>query len=284
MAKDPILPLYYNDFRGATLDWTDEEVGAYIRLLIYQWDAGFIPNDKKRLERICSSFTQTWPLLSTKFSDNDGKLQNQRLEIIRDTREKHKQKQSDNVKKRWSKKEPNVIPETYQMFTKEIPLENENENENENEKVFEIESKRGDKLTAKSEIVGSTYLVPNMLNIFTNYKPKYLVQRDKDFPALLKIASSIASASNLSFLNDNDRHSILDTWEQLVSFIITDSFYKDFSITQIEKYLQAIANKLGNSSSQNMGKIPIKAAGVMGNNVQEANKAKLLLKKLHENG
>lgn len=130
MAKDPIFPLYYNDIDRSTKTWTDEEFGAYMRLLMEQWDKGGLPKDYQRLTRIVTSLDTNWPLLKDKFIEVDGMLKNPTLEEHRQKRLKHKQKQKENIQKR------------YQKPTKTLPLEDENEIENEklNNKVeFENE-------------------------------------------------------------------------------------------------------------------------------------------------
>lgn len=128
MAKDPIFPLYYNDIDRSTKTWTDEEFGAYMRLLMEQWDKGSLPNDYQRLTRIATSLDKNWTMLKEKFVEVDGRLQNRHLEEIREKRAKHRQKQTDNVMKRYQK--------STKTPTKNLPLENEIENENENEDVF----------------------------------------------------------------------------------------------------------------------------------------------------
>lgn len=126
MAKDPIFPLYYNDLDRSTKTWTDEEFGAYVRLLMEQWDKGFIPKDYQRLTRIATSLDKNWPMLKEKFVEVGGNLQNMRLEEIRAIKSKFKEKQRENVLKRYqtSTKPP----------TKKLPLESENEIESEIEK------------------------------------------------------------------------------------------------------------------------------------------------------
>jgi uncharacterized protein YdaU (DUF1376 family) len=123
MAKDPIFPLYYNDIDRSTKTWTDEEFGAYMRLLMEQWDKGSIPNDYQRLTRIATSLDKNWPLLKDKFEIFDGVLKNNNLEVIREKRNKHKEKQKENVSKRYQK--------STKQDTKIIPLEDEYEKENE---------------------------------------------------------------------------------------------------------------------------------------------------------
>lgn len=134
MAKNPILPLYYNDINSSTEHWSDEEFGAYMRLLIHQWDKGSIPEDATRLKRIAATAKKHWKLLKEKFiKGEDGLLRNARMEEIRINREKFISKQKENVRKRHTKPLPNPLPESYQTSTKPptkpLPLEDENENE-----------------------------------------------------------------------------------------------------------------------------------------------------------
>lgn len=123
MAKDPVLPLYYNDLTASTLDWTDEEFGAYVRLLIHQWRQGGIPKDYQRLTRIATSLDKNWSMLQTKFEEVDGILKNKVMEDIRTKRTKHKQKQKENISKRYQN--------STKQSTKHIPLEDEYEKEKE---------------------------------------------------------------------------------------------------------------------------------------------------------
>jgi len=49
VAKNPAFQFYANDFLADTAEWTNEEVGAYIRLLSLQWINGSITADINRL-------------------------------------------------------------------------------------------------------------------------------------------------------------------------------------------------------------------------------------------
>lgn len=135
MAKDPILPLYYNDITRSTITWTDEEFGAYMRLLIEQWDKGCLPNDVSRLSRIATSLNNTWELIKSKFRPTDCGLQNPVMEEIRLKRLKHKNYQRENGKLggRPKKANQNLNNNLGESQTKpkpkptEKPLESENE-------------------------------------------------------------------------------------------------------------------------------------------------------------
>ena len=83
MAKHPTLPLYYNDISRTCSTWTDEEFGCYMRLLMEQWDKGFIPKEPERIARLVTSFEKTWPILKDKFKEIDGVLKNERMEEVR---------------------------------------------------------------------------------------------------------------------------------------------------------------------------------------------------------
>ena len=56
--KDPAFLFYTNDFQGGTIDMSCEEVGAYLRLLMYQHQHDKIPNNKERLMRITGIFSE----------------------------------------------------------------------------------------------------------------------------------------------------------------------------------------------------------------------------------
>lgn len=126
MAKNPVFPLYYNDILGSCLTWDDDEFGAYIRLLIYQWDKKELPKDYQRLTKIATSLDKNWSLIKSKFEETETGLQNKVLEEIREKKRKHSENQTINVNKRYqnSTKPP----------TENLPLEDEIENENEKKK------------------------------------------------------------------------------------------------------------------------------------------------------
>lgn len=86
--NDFILPFLHKEFSAATCDWTDTEVGAYIRLLMVQWDQGSIPEDINRLRKIADSIDQTQDVVLLKFkkAEQIGRLQNLRMEEIREER------------------------------------------------------------------------------------------------------------------------------------------------------------------------------------------------------
>lgn len=163
MAKNPILPLYYNDLLGSTKTWTDEEFGAYIRLLIEQWDKGGLPNDSQRLARLYTSHDANWSMLKEKFPLVDGLLKNPVMEAVRQKRAKHSEKQATNAKHRWKS-----MPNESQNDAKSMPLENEYENEN--ERVIERKEVQEETIDARLDAAfNDLYLEPLSMKAPTLY-------------------------------------------------------------------------------------------------------------------
>jgi hypothetical protein len=101
-----------------------EAVGAYIRLLCYQWDKDGVPDDDAAMSRIAGCGINTVVSIRNKFGKgSDGKLRNARLEIVREKQDAFRRTQTKNIQKRWAghKKRdekhtmvlPNHIPNGY---------------------------------------------------------------------------------------------------------------------------------------------------------------------------
>lgn len=117
MPKDPAFLFYPNDYVGGTMTMSFIQKGAYVDLLILQFNKGpFTKSDIKNILR--GQFEKIWPALEDKFIHEEGKYYNQRLKNEIEKRKAHSLKQKENVVKRWNKSGNTVV----------IPLENENEN------------------------------------------------------------------------------------------------------------------------------------------------------------
>ena len=76
MAKDPAFLFYPNDYIGGTIGMTFEEKGAYVDLLMMQFNRGHMTS-----HMIGQVVGQLWDKLSSKFvQDGEGNWYNQRLE------------------------------------------------------------------------------------------------------------------------------------------------------------------------------------------------------------
>jgi len=118
--KPPAFQFYPDDFIGGTCDLSAKEVGAYIRLLCFQWSKGKIPSDRNKLSRIAG--TNVTPEVLAKFEDG----MNQRLEFERIKQSEHrdaKKKAGENgAKKRWNNHStPIVLPMANTMANDSSP-------------------------------------------------------------------------------------------------------------------------------------------------------------------
>lgn len=85
MAKEGnyYFPLYYKRLLSSTVGWSNSEFGAYIRLLIHQFDNNDrIPDDLDELSRIAPGIKKQWPLLMKKFKKDDRGLFNEVMSEI----------------------------------------------------------------------------------------------------------------------------------------------------------------------------------------------------------
>jgi len=77
MAKDPAFLFYPGDWLGGTLGMTLEEKGAYMEVLMLQFNRGHM--DGHMIGQVVG---QTWEKIKHKFEiDGDGKYYNARLEV-----------------------------------------------------------------------------------------------------------------------------------------------------------------------------------------------------------
>lgn len=234
MAKNPIFPLYYNDILGSTKTWTDEEFGAYMRLLIEQWDNDFIPNpyqtstkelppDFQRLSRIATSAEKNWPLLSTKFTETEHGLQNQNLERIRDLKRKHSEKQKENIQKRYQT--------STKLSTKNLPLEDENEIEKIFKQIIEVLNIE----IPENEKNITTMLVLKMFQEFLKENPDYFHHQETDYAACLQIAYNIAKTKKWSKHDvvNGKMNDCLSSWQNIIQYIKNDKWFSGRSLTDL---------------------------------------------------
>lgn len=112
MNKPPAFQLYADDFLAGTMTMTNEEVGAYFRLLCLQWSAGCIRDqDINRISRMTSDGTaMAQPCMynvTSKFVRSaDDTLRNARLEAERSKQREFRENRSKSGQKgaaaRWN--------------------------------------------------------------------------------------------------------------------------------------------------------------------------------------
>jgi uncharacterized protein YdaU (DUF1376 family) len=127
MAKDPAFLFYPNDWLGGTLGMTFEEKGAYMELLMLQFNRGHM--DGHMIGQVVG---QIWVKLQDKFvQDADGLWYNERLEEEQNRRKAFSISRRNNLsgKNQHSKRGHKTKHMRGHMTSH---MENENENENRN--------------------------------------------------------------------------------------------------------------------------------------------------------
>ena len=126
MKTAPSFPFYPGDFIMGTMLMSAEEVGAYIRLLCFQWEQGHLPDCPTKTARIAGiSEKKLSPVLEKFHRDDQGKLVNKRLEEVRESREHFLEIQRRNGQRggrpKKPEKEPMGLPSVSNGLTQDEP-------------------------------------------------------------------------------------------------------------------------------------------------------------------
>ena len=104
MAKDPAFLFYPNDYIGGTMGMTFEEKGAYMELLMMQFNRGHMTS-----HMIGQTVGQLWDKLQDKFiKDEKGLWYNKRLDEEKEKRKRFTASRKNNLKgvNQYTKKDP----------------------------------------------------------------------------------------------------------------------------------------------------------------------------------
>jgi uncharacterized protein YdaU (DUF1376 family) len=125
MAKDPAFLFYPGDYVSGTMGMTFEEKGAYMDLLMLQFNRGHM-----NTHMIQHTVGHLWEQVKCKFiQDDEGLWYNVRLDFEKDKRKTFTESRRNNIKpKEKPKKEPSY--ETHMNTHMDSHMENENENIN----------------------------------------------------------------------------------------------------------------------------------------------------------
>lgn len=221
MAKDPAFLFYYQDFLVGTDEFTNEQVGAYIRCLCIQAAKGGI--SENHMIKICES-QSIHEIIIKKFVwfPEEGVFRNDRLSEEIEKRKKYCESRGNNKK---GKKHVKIISKSYDSH-----MEDENENiciriigVLENNKVLNGESEN------EKKILGM--LIIEMEKIWLKYRPDYTSYQMVDYPAMLSIAYHIAGKKGWTKHSVTSYHErdIVDSWEKITIFLNSnnaDNFLK----------------------------------------------------------
>lgn len=262
MGKDPAYLFYPADASEDTQFMNRLERGAYFDILKAQKKFG-----KFKLEHIRkilgTDFNSCWPALEICLTCEDDMYF---IGWVNDSIVKRKEYTESRRKNRTGKpKNPtsgNIESYVQDMTEAENTYVSDMVIENEIEIEGIVEKKQCEK-----------YVIPTMMAKFKELKPKYIVQKEKDYPALLKIASIISRQQAVS-INDGN---VITIWEQISKFIISHKLYKDFALFQVERYFQAITSEF--VSVQEHGSVEPRGKSTLKNNATAASDAMDILAK-----
>lgn len=183
--KDPAFLFYPNDWLGGTMGMTFEQKGAYMELLMLQFNRGHMT--KHMIGQILGqNGGQLWDVIKDKFEvDPDGNYFNRRLEEEQNKRKAFTESRRNNIggKNQHTKKETKnrSYDQTNDLhMTKHM----ENENVNENEVVIDINNWAKKFFDAK-------YINKNSIDTFDK-----LIRIDKYTPEQIKKAIQWARNDN----------------------------------------------------------------------------------------
>lgn len=221
--KDFWFPLHFEKFLNSTNGWEDEQVGAYLRLLIYQFQNGYIPSDMKKISRISFSAKKHWKLLSTKFTEGKGGFYNEVMDEIRITRMNQIDTATENGKKGGRPKQNNNQTETQ-------PL---------SQNLSRIDNNINIDINTKNIREGIAW---EMIEVFTSRFPHYPVDPEKDPMAVMQIANKISDKKGFQKhqIVVEKRSEIVNEWKRLADFAASDKWFSTRSISDLNKEWQRL--------------------------------------------
>jgi len=126
--KDPAFLFYPGDWLGGTLGMSFEEKGAYIDLLMLQFNRGHMTE-----HMIGQTVGQLWGQISFKFKqDNKGLWYNERLDIEKEKRQRYSESRRNNIS--GANQHTKKAVKKRGHMTKHM----EDENKNENKDIIEV--------------------------------------------------------------------------------------------------------------------------------------------------
>lgn len=251
MAKgDYFFKLHYQKLITATQGWKDDEFGAYLRLLIYQFDKGSIPKESSARARIITTEKKNWPLLSEKFpEDEKGQLKNAFMESVREARKKNGEKNKANGKNGGRPKTKLSVTEII-TETKPTGFFLETNTIMVNGSLLEIINL----LKVKEENIEAEnqnfflMLILKMIDVFLKQNPDYFFHKETDYAACLQIAYNIAQMKKWSKYDvvNGKIEACVKSWETIVEFIKKDEWYSSRSLSDIStvKEWQRLVQKM----------------------------------------
>jgi hypothetical protein len=224
MAKDPAFLFYYQDFLVGTDDFTNEQVGAYIRCLCIQAAKGGI--SVNHMIKICES-QQIQNVIKKKFIwyPEENIFRNERLSEEIEKRKKYCESRGKNKK---GKKHIKIISKSY---------DNHMEDENEiisNDLINDINEISNNIQRPKIEIKHPD-LFKRMMEVYKASFPAYFDDYEADYPSCISIAQKTEKLKNWASNSVLNGHldEFLAFWGEIVQYVANDDWLSSRSLRDL---------------------------------------------------
>ena len=134
MSKNFAFTFYVNDWLGGTMYLTFEQKGAYLELLLLQFNQGRFTL-RQAQQVLNTSFTTCWEAIADKFTEEEGLFFNARMEEVKESRERFVESRRNNrLGKVAPPKAPPVKPDHKNKTSNTLDKHKEREREKERAK------------------------------------------------------------------------------------------------------------------------------------------------------
>jgi uncharacterized protein YdaU (DUF1376 family) len=233
--KDPAFLFFPGDWLGGTQTLTRLHKGAYMDLLMAQFNNGHMALQDIQFILGEKDFNDLWPKLKTKFKiDFDGLLYNQKLENEIIKRKKFTDSRHNNLKS----------TKTHTDHHMGSQMENGDINGDINR------NRDGDDYLGKSEnpFNGAGLLIGQMHEVWKKSFPSYTDDIQHDYPACKSIADFIFKNANIinGYGNNNEEIKVLNTLQLIADQVNREPFWTNKPLKSIASNIQEFYNKIKN--------------------------------------
>lgn len=259
---DPAFLFYPGDASEDTQHMNRLERGAYFDILKAQKRFGKFTFD--HIKKICGNdFENVWSALKMCLTHEEDMFFIGWVNDAIENRRAYSESRRNNRK--GSKKEDNsIISASQEKDMKNIStthvedMGNGNGNGNENTNtVSEVKGVEGEKETTphgpQIHTGPSVLIVPELKGVWMKHRRNYQFDLHKDAQPLRLIGEAIAKGENVSAYDFEGVNQIKQTFETLVEWSLTHNLFKNYQLSQFERYFQSICDTFRNDNGDALG-------------------------------